>query len=299
MDKKEQINKWLDDNMSSEERSTFEQSEAFERLQKLSYYYLQQKKQPYAVQEEWEKIQNNLPQKNRTISFFPSYRLWQVAAVIALLLVGGVYFMNQLPTTHYAHPGDSLALTLPDASSVRLNAGSQLSYKESEWDKQRDVQLEGEAFFKVKKGSSFRVHTSLGSVEVLGTEFNVKERDNWFEVSCFEGLVAVQHNGKNIELPAGKTFSVNKGITKLGSVKKFGEPLWTKGESYFNNTPLQDVLKEIERQYDLSIKAQSIDSSVHFSGSFPHNNLEATLKSVTLPLGISYKIIDRNTVVLK
>jgi Fe2+-dicitrate sensor, membrane component len=65
---------------------------------------------------------------------------------------------------------------------VNLNSSSQLSYSKNKWDSKREVTLNGEAFFKVSKGSTFDVITLNGKVSVLGTQFNVKQRENYFEV---------------------------------------------------------------------------------------------------------------------
>ena len=74
-----------------------------------------------------------------------------------------------------------------------------LKYASNKWDKKRRVRLEGEAFFKVAKGSTFTVDTKTGSVKVLGTQFNVKNRIGFFEVVCYEGLVGVTVSDYNDE----------------------------------------------------------------------------------------------------
>ena len=75
----------------------------------------------------------------------------------------------------------------------------------------RDLTLEGEAYFKVQKGQTFSVNTTDGVVKVLGTHFNVKQRNNYFEVNCYEGLVSVTYNNETVKLPPGKTFRLING----------------------------------------------------------------------------------------
>jgi ferric-dicitrate binding protein FerR (iron transport regulator) len=55
--------------------------------------------------------------------------------------------------------------------------------------------------------ANFSVNTTAGVITVLGTQFNVKER-NYFEVHCYEGLVSVTHNNETIKLPPGKHFEL-------------------------------------------------------------------------------------------
>ncbi|MBQ0740845.1 FecR domain-containing protein, partial [Aquimarina celericrescens] len=83
---------------------------------------------------------------------------------------------------------------LPDGSFVDLNAGSELTHQRFFWSQNREITLQGEGYFKVTSGTNFTVTTSLGKIEVLGTQFNIKEREKLFEVNCYEGRVKVSTN---------------------------------------------------------------------------------------------------------
>ena len=93
----------------------------------------------------------------------------------------------------------------------RLNAKSLLAFNKKDWKQEREVELDGEAFFKVAKGSSFNVITKSGTVTVYGTQFNVKQRDNYFEVICYEGLVGVTYNSQETKLKPGDSFLIIDG----------------------------------------------------------------------------------------
>jgi ferric-dicitrate binding protein FerR (iron transport regulator) len=120
---------------------------------------------------------------------------------------------------HAAANGEMYAFSLPDQSQVLLNAGSQASFKSWDWSSNRAVSLQGEAYFKVAKGQKFTVETNLGSVTVLGTQFNVKARDNRFEVTCYEGKVQRSlSNEEQIILP-GQRIVINESDRILATTK--------------------------------------------------------------------------------
>ena len=64
-------------------------------------------------------------------------------------------------------------------------------------------------------------------------------------------------------------------------------PSWVNNESYFKSMPLSFVLNEFERQYNITLESQNIDTKQVYTGSFAHDDLELALKSITLPLNIS------------
>src|SRR5690606_14557990 len=152
----------------------------------------------------------------------------------------------------------------------------------------------GEAFFKVSKGQKFTVNTPAGTVQVLGTQFNVKERPNYFEVQCYEGLVAVTYNNETQELSKGKSFRVLDGTIQVVDDFNAENPSWLQAESSFDKIPLSQVVSELERQYNLKVDFQAVDGSQLFTGSFTHSDKNIALQSITIPLKLSYKIEGKN-----
>ena len=164
--------------------------------------------------------------------------------------------------------------------------------------KKREVNLVGEAYFKVEKGSQFDVVTWLGKVSVLGTQFNVKQRVNYFEVICYEGLVSVSYKGQVIKLPAGNTFKLIDGVIIEGETKD-SVPSWSeKNISSFKSVPYSEVVKEFERQYNIKVETNNIDMEQLFTGSFINSDEELALKSITLPLQLKFNKTNNTTIVL-
>lgn len=225
------------------------------------------------------------------------YYKMAVAAIVVLAL--GYFTLFNTTKSYQTDIAQTIHFNLPDQSEVTLNANSSISFNKKSWKEQRDLELNGEAYFKVEKGQKFTVITSQGKVQVLGTQFNVKERDDYFEVHCYEGLVAVSYNGSQLQLSKGKTFRIVDGqpsdVTDFGTLA----PEWLSDESSFKEVPYKEVIAEFERQFDLKIEMKQVDENQLFTGSFTHNNKNTALKSITIPLQLSYKIDGKNVIVYK
>ena len=291
------IKKWLDNDLNSNELEAFKKLEDYEALVKLSDRVKHFKAEDFDSEKEHnsvlQKINTHKAPKNNWVK-----PLMRIAAIL-VISVGVYYFTTNSDTTINTVVAEKTAVDMPDLSQVQLNADSRISFNKKSWDKNRDVELEGEAFFKVAKGSKFNVITKEGIVTVLGTQFNVKQRDNYFEVICFEGSVGVNYKEKSVTLKPGYSFLIIDGNIYAKDLDLRVEPSWVNNESYFNSLPYKTVLSELERQYGISIETNNIDLAQLFTGTFKHNDLELALKSVTLPLNLKYQIKNDTTIVLE
>lgn len=221
--------------------------------------------------------------------------VWKVAAVLAVILVG-YFYLSALNTSVETGVAQTKSIVLPDGSEVTLNARSMVSYNKNNWDVERKLSLKGEAFFRVSKGKKFTVLTAQGTVQVLGTQFNVFARDSVFDVSCFEGLVGVAFNDTLVKLPAGESLQTENGKIVTAKIIETGYPSWLSNESSFENAPLNRVVEELERQYAITVSLQNVDGYKRFTGSFAHNNLEVALQAICEPLQLQYKINENGAV---
>ena len=222
----------------------------------------------------WDAIDSKTEEVAETQSRFPIYRYLVAAASVALFVVAGVYFFaSEKNVDVYASNGETKEIPLPDGSLVILNADSRVSYS-SKW--KREIQLNGEGFFKVKKGESFKVFGANGaSVEVLGTSFNVVNREDQFSVSCKTGKVRVSVPDQKIEdiLNPGMNISVVGDTVKRKSKDLSLIGTWQEGVFYFDNLHIKYVAKEIMRQFDVKINYESV-SEARFNGYFFSGNLD-------------------------
>ena len=291
MENENLVKKWLNNDLSEAEAKSFEAldnanlyNEIIEEAQRYSGD-INAKVAPFS------ELESLLDTEKKVISIN-----WMktITSVAAALVMGFAIFslinksdINAFDTKY----AQNEIITLPDNSIVNLNQLSHLEYNASKWDEARTLKLSGEAYFDVEKGKRFDVKTDQGIVSVLGTEFNVLAIDSIFKVSCYEGLVSVNYNDKEVKVPAGTEFVLKGGNTKQSDII-IAEPYWIKKMSVFDNAAITDVFSEIEKQYGVTIN-HNANTKLNFTGAFEHNNLENALKSVTQPLNLTFEISQK------
>lgn len=230
--------------------------------------------------------------------------LLKYAAAAIVLLIGGWFLfttLNQPTSLYQVARGETAKGVLPDGSSFVINAESELSFDPASWKNSRTLNLTGEAFFKVKKGSKFSVVTKNGTVTVLGTEFNVNARKKYLEVACQSGKVQVKAaNGTVVgTLTKEENLRINEDqTTEKWKAVSAGKPSWIDGLSRFRKVPISTVLDEIERQYNVEIISEGIDKSEIITCNFQHQDLAMALKTTLGMSAINFKI-EGNKVILE
>jgi ferric-dicitrate binding protein FerR (iron transport regulator) len=298
MDQEEFIKKWIEGSLNEDEKKAFEKTDTFQVIRKLSDSLPAFKAPEFMVEKEWEKLQTKRSLKGKTVQLNWIKPFFRVAAVFIILI--GIYFLfiHKSYTTFQTTTAENREFMLPDSSIVIMNALSRISYHDKSWFKEREVILKGEAYFKVSSGSRFDVKTDAGIVTVLGTHFNVKSRTDYFEVICYEGLVQVESHGESIELPANHMFRILKGeITSVSDISR-KSPSWIENESSFRSVPLDEVLREFERQYNITVTTVNVDLDQLYTGGFVNNDISKALQSITIPLNLEYQNIRNQKIVL-
>ena len=241
----------------------------------------------------WDSVFEGLEETPKVIEMAPRKRsLWFYSAAsiaaIAIILPSIAFFYTK---NEVAERGTHLAVVLPDGSKVDLNAESKISYKPLWWFISRDVELKGEAYFEVEKGSTFDVRSGQYTVSVLGTSFNVFSRAENFKVTCLTGKVNVSDKSESVILIPNMQALLSNGRLTTKNVEDAEESInWKQGKFVFVSVPLQDVIQEIERQYDIEVLPNSnLDYS--YSGNFTKaKDPNDVLKIVGKPFGIEFKI---------
>ena len=155
--------------------------------------------------------------------------------------------------------GEQLRIVLQDGTLVQLNSGSRLWYPKSFGLFNRKVQLAGEAYFSVSKDRSrpFIVALSEIKVRVTGTKFNVKAypEDSKIAISLEEGSVNITDKNKNVyPLKVGQNadFDKRSGVLSVSGMDDITQhTAWRTKSLNFYRTPLQEILKTLERQYEV------------------------------------------------
>ena len=282
--------KWLNGDLRGQALTEFEKSDVYASYQRIADVSKDLKAPDFDADTAYSALRNRRElEGKKVVKLHPFKSFLRVAAAAAVLMVGGYIYLNTFEESISTSFAESKKISLPDASEVTINADSKLSYSKNKWQDTRNVNLDGEAFFKVAKGKRFTVATAAGKISVLGTQFNVENRDGFFEVTCFEGLVSVQFNEMKVKLKAGKSFvAINGEIADVG-VQAESEPSWIHDESSFKSVPLQFVLDEFERQHDIAVATRDIDLTQLFTGSFSNSDSGLALKSISVPSQIKFK----------
>jgi ferric-dicitrate binding protein FerR (iron transport regulator) len=298
MEKEYLIKKWLANDLTEDELKAFELLEDHDLHTQIIANAPYFKASHFSKAESFEKLEARLPQETPVQKMSWIRPLMRLAGAFVVGL--GIYYLlfaNNL--THVETlASQKTTIELPDASTVTLNALTEISYHKKRWNSNRKVNLDGEAFFKVAKGEVFDVITKEGTVTVVGTQFNVKQRSNYFEVECYEGIVKVIANNTTKELLAGDTFRLYENDVTFNTTS-YQLPQWAKDVSDFKSVPFSEVISELERQYNISVTYNTENATRLFSGGFVHNNLDNALKSITEPLELTYVIESSTQVRLK
>ena len=218
------------------------------------------------------------------------------AALTGLLMLGAAYFLiTNSPSviTHKTAFGETMKVILPDSSVVTLNGNSRLSYGPA-WPSAttREVWLEGEAFFDVRKITKaenaseklkFVVHTASFNVEVLGTSFNVNERKALASVVLRTGKVRLQQHDEKagIMMNPGDLVTFLKESHQLFTKKVDPElyTSWTDNKLIFDRTPLSEIARLLEDNYGLEVTLKDAHLRERiFTGTIPTMQVEVLLR---------------------
>lgn len=168
-----------------------------------------------------------------------------------------------------AHPANFTVITLPDGSTVKMNASTKIEYPEHFAADVRKVKLSGEAFFEVTRDTAhpFIIETKNASVEVLGTSFNVSAypEAGLVEVNVKTGKVKLtQHTAGNIAdkyaiLPAGERgwLKVAEGEIGHEMILSPNYSAWISKEMVFQRTPLAEAFAVLENTYHVKIRMEN------------------------------------------
>lgn len=257
------------------------------------------------------KINQTLVPQRSNNSFILSF--YRIAATILLpiLLLSTLYFYHESrpkATPNMAistEKGERANITLPDGTKVMLNGKSRLTYSPSTFGSdERNVYFEGEAHFSVVKKTSmpFIVHTDNIQLRVMGTKFNVMDRKTRDDVEVFleQGRVQVlsKQSQKQVDMMPNQKATLNKanGIFHIEKQTSRQSLSWMKGELYFVNTPLKEILRSLESCYLIHFKSLPAPlSNDLFSGTLPAKDLLEALNILKEAYKLSYIITD-NTI---
>ncbi|MFD2287891.1 DUF4974 domain-containing protein [Pedobacter petrophilus] len=186
--------------------------------------------------------------------------------------------------------GKIVSLTLVDGTVVYLNAESKLTYPETFKGNTREVTLSGEAFFKVahNKNKPFIIHTNKLTTQVLGTSFNISAYTNkMISVTVVTGKVSVYLKKKRKTKQQTKTLLPHHQILFDAGNDRISNPQWVdvnelvawhERKILYKSRRLADVVDEIARSYDVTIKIPNHLKNCRITAELDNPSLEKLLK---------------------
>jgi ferric-dicitrate binding protein FerR (iron transport regulator) len=256
------------------------------------------------AKESLKKLKARLGMDKTPATIFSANPWVRIAAVLLpfIFLASSYLCLTNMPESHVAISvpyGEMKAIRLPDASAVVLNSGSNIRYPASFGKKERRIKLSGEAWFSVVKEASrpFVVETEHLSVEVLGTEFNVKDNpgDVKATATLSRGKIKVATKDKQSHILAPGlhlSYDSKSKRTDIAEVNAGDYSAWKDGHLVFDNMPLAEILPVVERKFNISIRVDTpVDSTNRYSIKFVHGeNFREVMEILVITCGFSFRV---------
>ncbi len=296
-----------------------------------------------SIKQEKVQFQNVVP-----LNISQSKRKWWVIAAVATGLVGlsllAVLFASQGVNSKNAtaantkknevatRSGSRTKVELPDGTQVWLNAESKLEYSDAFGKTNRDVTLNGEAYFDVVKNTAlpFIIHTKKIKIRVTGTAFNVKaySTERVSETSIIRGRVEVTVNARpdekyvlmpNEKLVVRDEMASDKSNTTAANRKPSNEPLillghvnflekdsavietsWVYNRLIFDDESFADIVQKMERWYGIGIKINNEKlAATHFTYQIKNETVEKALRNMQYAAKFRYTVSNNTITITK
>lgn len=194
-------------------------------------------------------------------------------------------------------------VTLPDGTTVCMNANSILKYKENFGTANRNIQFYGEGYFKVRRNASlpFIIKTKTVQTKVLGTEFNLRCYDTEdVHVTLVKGSVEVAMDSEKVRIAPNQDAYLAEGSVKVQDVNPKDFTSWREGVLYFDNATLRTILQQLGKVYNVNVVCrdkQLLDKHYHFMCSM-NDSLDEALHLLNITSDINVKL-HNNAIVIE
>lgn len=198
--------------------------------------------------------------------------------------------------------GGQYQLILADGSKVWLNAESSLTFPTSFPGKERRVTLTGEGYFEIAHNAEkpFYVSAQEMQVHVLGTHFNINayNDEGSTKTTLLEGSVRISAGGQLAVLKPGQQSDLKGGKIKVNQgVNINAVTAWVRGDFYFDNNSLQEVMRQIARWYDVNVQYNGEASGRTFSGAIKRSLSLAQVMRILQYNDVKYSIVGKQIII--
>ncbi len=251
----------------------------------------------------WGIVKSKTIQRNKKVVKLKRALYWTISAAASLFLI--FYFSKNILSPEKAILSTTnnsiIAYKLPDNSEVDLNYQTEIKYNKKFIRKNRELWLNGEAFFDVEKVKSkpFVIHTQQGSFKVLGTSFNISSYKNDSLLSLFVKTGEVEFFPKNVNnsfvVKKGEQIHYNKINKKLSKKKNKTENFiaWKTKTLTFDDLTLEEIAIILKRTYNTEIRFENENiQQIRFTAQFKNQSLDKILKVIAMTFELEIQKTD-------
>jgi len=258
-----------------------------------------------------KKLRRKIKQTEQAHSYV-SKKTWAIAASLVFFLGLGMLFKSNFFTTKPVNyvlvtskVGQRTEVLLPDSSMVYLNSGASIRYPEKFIGSYRNIELKGEAFFKVKRNieKPFMVNSGHFKTTVLGTSFSVVNNgDNDFRVAVKTGKVKVENRATQRQFILIKNtqvaFNAATGRLEKSYVNAEHVTDWHKNLLRFDAITAKEAFRAIEKWYNVKVYCES-DSILNrkIRAAYSNEPVGKVLKSLEFMIGLKYEIKNDSIII--
>lgn len=259
-----------------------------------------------------------IKQKNNTVPYSDTRDklhlngFYKIAAI--LILVFGVTFgllnifdRSQSTITYIestSAKGEKKSLLLTDGTNVILNSDTKLIIPSDFNNKERIIEIEGEAFFDVtlNPDKPFILKSGETRIKVLGTSFDFKlyKEDEFIKLTVSTGKVQINVADQELQLSVSSNehLSINKkdGNIRKETIEENNYIKWIHSSLYFNREPIREVIKTINRTYNRTVILQSEEADYRITGIHHNKSIDAVIEAICFTTGLQYRHEDENII---
>lgn len=255
-------------------------------IQNLKEWYILKRRREFIethdTEQAWNQIQSKINKRHR----LTIWRRWgSIAAAVVLIGGAAIWWNNASDTTeepltasvevtqrvsrHTANEtiakgertlkvpmGAEYSKQMADGTKIVMNAGAEITYPDHFDGDRREVELKGEAYFEVAHNDKkpFLVSTLSGTIEVLGTHFNVLAEADQTTVTLSEGSVRLRFADREFIMKPGEQACMKRdGGFEISEVNTDNYTSWSTGTYEFTDVPLEDITRQLSLWYDVDI----------------------------------------------
>jgi ferric-dicitrate binding protein FerR (iron transport regulator) len=213
-----------------------------------------------------------------------------------------IFFLTSKTDSFNTKIGEEKVYTLADGSKIYLNSVSNLNVDKDYNILNRKVELKGEAYFEVEKGTlPFIIKTEYGEVTVLGTSFNLKNRSEIFELGVTSGSVKFTSKVKSYNLEKGQELQISENYLNRNRLKKTytDYPSWRYDKIFCDQKSLKQISLELERKFDISFTFSDPKiEELTITGIIDINNLKTSIRAIKTLSQRTFKFDGENCIIL-